>query len=471
MAQRQARAWIGAKADLVHAIDAGLRASPTPAAKLHDTLYAYELLRQENDDAATKHLDAAARIAAGDLRVVSERAARALSKGETATPALRTPDAEGLEPFKAGLALALKLRGVDRKEAPSSPNEAAGRARAALEKADLGAAANAIAELRAVPELERGATWLASALAAVDPGTRSQALEWLRSLAASDDVARRALAARALETGNVAAVEEAIGDAETLSPAERVTLAALVGRRYARLAHDLDALESAGNWPLLSAASAVLGLEDRTADDADARGRAIRAHASRGAGDPAARDVVRLARLLAVRAGAEETMGAIDAVAPHAPAECRALALDVAMPGTRHVELCAAPASWSASEQGKLERALAAGLVAERAGLPERALSSYATAMAADGTCEAAIRAVAALDASASLPELLLGVAEKTEGMRSALVALEVHAKAPSPELLARIQAQGAGLPLGTYLAERATRQAGDEQGLLRLIR
>lgn len=471
MAQRQARAWLTSKSDLAHVLETGLRSAPTPAAKLHDALFAYELLREENSEAAAKDLDAASHMTHGDARVVAERAAQALSKGETASPSLRVPDVEGLAPLAEGLAVALQLRGVERKDGPSSPNDAARRARAALESSDLGHVVAALADLRAVPELERGATWLASAFAAIEPATRQQGLEWLRALGKDDEVARRALAARAVELGDSSAVDEAVADAQALSPSERVTLAALAGRAYARLAHDLDALEAAGNTALLSAASAVLGVADRTSDDAAVRLRSVRVHAARGAGEPGSRDAVRLARLLASRVGGDELTSAIDAAAAVAPAECRALTLSTAVAEGRSVEVCAALAGWSESQDGRLARALAAGLIAERAGLTERALASYASALDADPTCEAAVRAVAALDTSASLAELLGGVADQTEGVRSALLSLELYAKAPTADALARIQSRGVGLPFGSYLAERVARRSGDEQELLRILR
>lgn len=471
MARRQARAWITSKPDLAHALEAGLRTAPTPAAKLHDTLFSHELLREENADAAAKNLDAAARMTHGDARVVAERAAQALSKGENASPALRVPDVDGLAPLAEGLAIALQLRGIERQEGQSSPNDAARRARAALESSDLAHVVSAIADVRAVPELQRGATWLASAFAAIEPATRQQGFEWLRALGNDDDVARRALAARAVELGDSTAVDEAIADAEALSPSERVTLAALAGRPYARLAHDLDAIESTGNTTLLSATSAVLGVADRTSDDAQARLHAVRVHAARGAGEPESRDAVRLARLLAGHVGGDELTSAIDAAAPGAAAECRALALSTALADGRNVEVCAALAGWSDTEEGRLGRALAAGLVAERSGLPERALSAYASALTADPTCEAAVRAVAALDTTASIAELLRGVAEQTEGVRSALLSLEVYAKAPTDDALARLQSQGVGLPFGSYLAERTARREGNEPELLRILR
>lgn len=467
IAQRQARA-LAARDEMVELFAASAKHAPTAAAKLHDTLFAFELLRSEDEDGAQRWLKSASAIQPLDARVVFERASSALANNKLDDPSLVI---KGDPVLSSTIDSVLRLRGVPRGEASDSPNDAARRARDALEKGDIASATRAIGELRTIPELAHGASWLGATIGALDPTARDLSTEWLRELAKSDDLARRALAARGLETGDVSMVEDALASADMFNPEERLSIAALAGARYARFAHDLDALEAKGNPALVSAAEAVLGASDRAAEDQEIRARAIATFAQRSPGEPGVAALVRLARLLVDGGDPNEIAAAIDSAESQAPAEARALRLNQALADGRAAEVCAALASWGESETKMVERALAAGLVAERANLAERALQSYQQALDLDVTCEAAMRAVASLDTSIDLPELLGRAAEKSEGIRAALFLLEAYSRSGDVGVLLPAHAAAPAIPIASFLAERAARHAGDVDAVLRWIR
>ncbi|HEX3346114.1 MAG TPA: hypothetical protein VHS09_16135, partial [Polyangiaceae bacterium] len=124
LAHRQARALMPSPPDpedFIEALDVEVKMTPAGPARIHSTLLASEALRAAGDEeAAVKRLDQAARITTGDVRAPVARAARALARGETASAALRLSDAPELVPLADAINLALRLRGVERKEVASS---------------------------------------------------------------------------------------------------------------------------------------------------------------------------------------------------------------------------------------------------------------------------------------------------------------------------------------------------------------
>ncbi len=484
MAERQVRAAIppGERDRVLESLDSELRNAPTAPAKLHATLYASVLLAAGgDDDGANKRLDQAARLAPTDVRVIMLRAAGALARNETVSPALRVVEAPETTVLGNAVGNALRLRGVERKDVTEPhPADSLRLARIALEKNDAATAADRIAELRTVPEIAHAALWLASAFAATRAASRPKSAAWLRELITSGgDLAKRSLAARGLELGDAGIVQEAVADGDAFSPAERVTLAAISRIAAPGLRSDLEALCAMDGFaPLVSAASSVLLDADRKEDDAEARTRAVALHADRTAGSPENRAAARVGRLIAGGATDRDLETAIAAIRNSSPERADALSLDISAREGRYQEVAAALSSWSADETQKLSRTLAAGLVAERAGFSERAASLYREALALDPRHEAALRAVASLDPESNLASVLQPVAEdESDGVRAALALLEMAFRAgtlDSPDalpVLERIHRLAPSLGIGAFFAERLARKAGNVDEVLKWIR
>jgi hypothetical protein len=201
LAHRQARLLIGRGREAdgwIEALDLEVKMTPAGPARIHSALLGADALRAAGEEeASAKRYDQAARISAADVRAALARAARALSRDETASASLRLPDAPELAPLAEAIAAVLRLRGVERKEVASpgepSPNEILLRARQAVDRGDLVTAAPLVAQLANVPELADGATWLAASLGATRQARRTDAVRWLRELVErGDDEARRA---------------------------------------------------------------------------------------------------------------------------------------------------------------------------------------------------------------------------------------------------------------------------------------
>ncbi len=474
LAHRQSRS-LGARdpAALVESLDEELRRSPPPAEKLHATIFAAQALAAAGDeDGAAKRYDLAARLDPADARVLLARALRSLAKGELTNSAMRMPDAPSVLPLASAVGAVLRARGIDVPGAPATTGGALDtleRARAALEKGDVAGAVDRLGELAATqpgadgsePVLARGARWLAAALASVQSPTRSRAAQFLDELArAGDELAPRALAARAVELGVAEMGVRATADGGAFSPADRAALAALLGFDNERDEHDTSALMDDEATATLVAATA------RKGDD-------VGAYAARTAGDGTSRVAVRIGRLLA--AGTADIDSAADAAESTAPAFARALRLESARRGERHDEVVAALAAWG---DGGIQRLLAAGLVAERARLQPRAAAAYNAAREADPSSAAAARAAAEVDESASLPAALGALAEgERDPLRGALLRLEALLRSPEMEpraelaALEEIHKLAPQLPFATFLAQRVARRSGDVDAVVHWLR
>ena len=466
MAHRQRRGLAPFEAsELVPLLDAEMQKAPTPAAKLHATLLAADALaRASDDEAAAKRLEQAARLAPGDARVVALRAAHALAKGEHNHASLRIPEGDSLAAFASAVASLLALRGVERKGAQPSPSDTLRRARMAIERNDPVAAATLIAELASSPPLSLGARWLAASLAATRTSSRPQAVVLLQSLADGtpgdpasepDFRALRALAARAIELGDFEALAKA-ATGDGFDGEERVTLALLAGQ--------LDAI--ADSDELAPALRVALAATRPVADDA-----ARRARVDRVTGRIASQTATRIGRSFAFPSGAV-TEEQLDALQLDDARLARAVRIDEAARGGRFDEVASALDLWSEDANG----ALAAALVAERAGLPERATTAFEKAVSLDPTNETALRASAALDKTVDLAAGLLRLAEDSvDPARGALLRLEVLLREGKLDErgaeLEEIQRLAPQLPFGAFLGERAARKRGDAEAALRFVR
>jgi predicted Zn-dependent protease len=466
-AARQAR-WLAASGDpasLVEALDLEARHSTTPEARAHASLMAADVLRASGSDAeAAKRWDQAARLAPDDVRPVLGRAARLVGRGDVSHAAQQIPESPALAALADALRSVLRLRGADRVEAPSRPlpNEAAREARVALEQGDVDAAVEALARLR-LPGLERAAQWLASAIGASRASSRPRAAELLAKLAETDELAQRALAARAIELGDVTKLKLALRGDENFTPGERAVLAVLADLPLADAGVSMAALESAPEMaPLAAAIASVRGESTATLPGSDASQRLIRLGVALAEG----RSDADLDALLA---------GAADL-----PPLARALSLELAVRGGRLGEVADAVEQWSTADgtTGR-DKELAAAFIAERAGNATRATAAYRAAhRVAPASGEAALRAILALDPEADIAADLSQLADENSSAEvAAILRLEAYARteggddASRTELLDKAHRAAPDLPIAAFFAERVARRNGNVEEVLRWIR
>jgi cellulose synthase operon protein C len=486
LAHRQARGLMPFPADaeeLREALDIEIKMT-AGAARVHSMLLAADAAAADGDaEDAGKRLDQAARIAPTDARVAAGRVARALAKRDPASAAaLRFPDGPELAPIGDALRTCLRLRGLLAAAAggaagPVSPNEVLTRARHALDAGELSAAAALVAELASVPELARGALWLAAALGAARGDGRARAIAWLRELVdRGEGEASRPLAARALETSDPSLMGQTLERPGPLRPAERLVLATLVGLRTAADEH-LRATAAAGGLDPLVSAAAALAIPAATDPD---RMTLLRARAGHTAGSAQSRALVELGRLLGASASSQLVETALAAVGTGTSA-ARAIALEMAARAGRVSDVSATLEAWSSgrgSAEDQAVGALAAAIVAERAGDRPRALQGYKAVRGADGTSEAAIRAIASLEQVDMVAEMNALADELGDGIRGAVARLEAvtlgERVLPEPtqaHLLDSAHKAAPGLPIAGFLAERIARRSGDVDEILRWIR
>jgi len=443
-----------------------------PALKQHAALLAADVLRQSGDpEAALRTVSAVA--ATGDIRALVARSVFGLA----------TNDLDGLTAFVArpeaaavrdALTSTLRLRGaaVGSPGAPSSPEgvtDALQAARLALSSGDAVAAAQCLATLRAVPELADGATWLAAALAATSTDGRSAALTWLAELAkAGDHRASRALAARAVESDDAAAVAAALA-LGGFSIADEVALSALL---EVDPRPSLDALP-----PEMGALGAAVAATETLANDAD--GSLADARASRVVGTPRSRSARRMGRLLASGVSVERLESGLAALRETVPDVAGSLDLEFALREGAHSRISDLIQRWRVPEPHArpADPALVAALIAERTGDAARALAAYRDARGLDRSSEVALRAIASLQTSTDLPGELNDLADEL-GMttQGALARLEAVMREDSvddatrTDLLDRAHQAAPLLPFAAFLAERIALRGGHVDDVLRWI-
>lgn len=478
LAHRQARAlmpWTSDPDAQLEALEAEVKMTPAGAARVHSNLLAATALRTRGDDeGAAKRLDQTTRTGPADVRSVVDRVTRALGNGETTGPALRVPESPDFVPIAQAIAACLRLRGVGKEgsDAEWSAAEVMLRARQAVTKGDLGGAASILAGLARVGELTQGARWLAAALGATTSATRPMSAQWLRDLrAAGDRDAHRPLLARAIELDDRELVAAAVNGSDELTPADRIVLSALSG------------LPLAPSDPLLDAASSAVGMAPLVSAVAAAVTAPGPARHPRTAGLGAIRTHVELGRKLAAGASVAEIEATLDALPPEAreEADARGITLELNVRAGRAANVSRAIEAWGGDRFGGPERsvgALAAALIAERGGATARAIEAYRAAYEADPGCEAAVQALASLEAVDPLAEMSALAEHWGDGLRASLARLEAVERGRT-ELPDATQAQWLefshratpSLPMAAFLAERLARRAGDVEEVLRWVR
>ncbi len=449
------------KQALLDALEVARRYPTTREAALHDVLLAAIAEHVTgNDEAMTEHWREASRIAPDDARVILGSAALSLATGKIEGESLAIPEREDLVTVVEAVHNALRARGA-KAPAPKIPlvDESLRHAREAIAKGDLARASEALAALRTVPELEGAASWATFALAGAVPGeARVRSAEAIRGR--STRRARRGLAARGLELGDVELVQGALASADAFSADERLALGLLAGADEVAL-HELDGLGDTESSFVAAAASLL-----------------DRGPTTHLAGSAAGKRALRLARSLA--AGSDDLAEAVLQRADDSPEEARALLLSLSLGKGEFSEVSdaltrSAPGD---SDTPDLTRSLTAALVAERARDTTRAASAYEAARRAEPRHEGALRALASLRPELDLASALTTLAEEApEGAARALLAIEAVTRTAGGDDDARLVALEAAhksapeLPVAPFLAERIARRRGAEELLLQWVR
>ena len=423
MAGRQLRWLAAAAADwkmVASTLELELRGATEAPARAHAAYLDAEVHRLclADDAAAEQRLELVLRADSDDPR--AHLAALGAALGSSARPPTVTlPEALASTALGQALEDSKKLRGGEGTPGQGAP-AAFGSARRALAAKNRHGAAAALADIGRVEGLADGAAWLRASLLAADPATRAEAAHLTSELTDGADarLARRVLAARALELGRHEELERALGtgDDDTFSAAERLVIHALLGKDAA----GLDALAA----PLLDGehaplAAATLAAAGRPSTEAGAQPARAEARLGRAIGQATASTFAEK-----VEPAIEEYFATHSGVALE-----RVLRLELAAVFRRHLDVATALGSLGegpATGQPARDRALARALAVELGGDRDSARAAYAEASEADQAFEGALRArLTALEpdaAGTALAELAGLVSDPTHG---ALLLLE----------------------------------------------
>lgn len=437
-------------------LDHSLRAASLPSVKMHDTLLAADCLRiGGDDDGARRRYEQAARIGVDDLRLAVGRAGLALARGETASVALRIPDAAtgALGALARAADAALRLRGAEARASTVDPSltESLRRARSALEKNALSRASSALEGLGRDDSLVGAVRWLVAALLGVAPESKDDTRHGLDALRSLDDPrARRWIAARGLETDDPTIVSEALADRDAFSAPEQLVLLLLSGAGADRVRVVTGQVAEVPEMaPLTSAAAGLRSPLD-----------------GHLAGEETSRHEVHLARLLSADAAPHAVASAIEALAGERPHEMLALHLDAARAAGRFGDIADALGSWGGEAPAR-ETTLAAALVAERGGDESRAREAYRRVAEEDPSSLLALRALGALDNQRDERAALRARASALgTGIEAAVAEIELFARLGATveglEALERATHAAPTFAVPYLLLERASRQRGD---------
>lgn len=469
LAWRQARQLAGRDPEvLVAALDAEASSSPTPAARVHATLLAADVLRTSGmGDLAVERWKSACKLDPSDVRAHAALAAVALAQEAYASKAFDLADNSELVPLYRIVATALRMRDHERPEADAVPfpvSDGLRRARSALVAQDGVAAAQALTSIASEPTLSKAALWLASALSAPTIAGRRASARALRSLSnEGDELARRQLAARGIELADGELVQASLGDPDAFDASERVVLSALAGLDTS--SHLAALARSDEHGPLVDAVAAI------TASEGEA---AARARAGRVSGTAESRALAQVGRLVAAKLPEEEVDAALGSIARGTSAAQAGVALGLAIRGRRWPELTEALSSLPASGETSWQRHVAAALVAERAGNADDATRAWKEALGEGARHDVVVRAATP---RAELAKALTALADELpEGAPSAILRLEALARSEGAgdderlSILEKIHRAAPQLGIGSFLAERIARRRGNLDEVLRWI-
>lgn len=479
---RQLRALAAAEQDwkaVATALNLETRGAPTPEARVHAAYLNAEVHRLALKDDATgkKKLELAVRANVDDPRAHLSKLIDLLSKG-TGPARMRWPESVALAELVQATEESSRLRGAPAPAgAPAttvSPSLALEQARKAFAVGERGATATAVARLAEIDGIGPSALWLAASLAAHEQKTRPEAIGWLERLlgGGADTLARRALAARALEQGSqqgIAAASE--GETEAFAALDRAVLGALSGEGIETLGPLAQQLaQNDAQRPLAAGLYAAVSAQH---------------HGELLAGSAAQRSAQLLGLSLQPAAGSEPS-----AATPHlrAPAERfagdhpesplgGAFALRFAQSDKQAPALLAGISFLAGGEQARDEN-LASALVEELSGSGEAAQARYAAALEADPRSPLALRALLASADRDGTVRLLGSAAEAAaDPVQSALYLLEAALRlGPEDaerydELLRKAAEALPSLSLIHRLGEQQARARGDAERLLGWLR
>lgn len=484
MVGRQVRALAAAEGDwkaVAAALEFETRGAATPEARVHAAYLSAEVHRLLLSDEATskKKLELAIRAQQDDPRAHVMKLCDLLAKS-SAPPRMRWPETPAVAELVRATEEIAKLRN------PAAPATAADtpaltfdEARRALLAGDRALAARAVQRLADIDGIGSGATWLSAALLAHEAATRGDAISLLKALLEREEstLARKALAARALEAGDADGVRSAISgpSAEAaFDAADRVGLAALTGTDLGVVDGALSVLAADEEQRPLAAAAVAAAAQAREPIDC---------------GSAASRSALALGRAIArPPAGTDESqigwlrpqLEAFDEAHPGHPLS-RAMVLEFALKTQVRPIVAGALAEWPIADGSgatERDRQLAAALVFELGSATDAARAAYERALAADPKCEAALRAVLGdatpLRAAERLEELAEACGEPPE---QALLLLEAALRRGPDDpdayesLLKRAAEYEPGLVLAHRLGEQLARSRGDVERLLVWLR
>jgi lipoprotein NlpI len=446
-----------------------LRGSSTPEARTHAALLDAEVHRLclGDEESAKRKIDLAVSAEPNDPRAHLESIVEALAAFDRAEPEL--PETPELGELSRAVETVAALRRGDESRVKTEPLVAFTTARRAFAKGNRVAAGTALEGIACVEGLGDAATWLSAALLAHDAPTRQESAEKLRSLLGKDDarMARRALAARALELGDSQALLAALEPNDgVFTASETLTLALLTGAD-ADVIEELAEATSDEAFALLRAAA--LAAVGRSTPEAGAE--AFRAEAALG------RAIARATSFGAIAALGPSVDRFSDSHSDH-PAS-RLLALELAVANKDTAALAEAARALPGRETGPEARdaALARGLLLELSGNTAAAREAYAAASAADPDFEGALRArlpgLSEDEASAALAAL----AEGADSARGALLFVEAAWKSGMTdarkvdEWLKRSATLEPGLGIAFRVGEHDARMNADTERLVDWLR
>lgn len=481
---RQLRALAAAEQDwkaVATALDLETRGAPTPEARVHAAYLNAEVHRLALKDDATgkKKLELALRASVDDPRAHVSKLIDLLSKGPG--PArMRWPESVGLAELVLATEESSRLRGAASPAgAPAttvSPSLALEQARRAFSVGDRGASAALVARLAEIEGVGSAALWLAASLAAHEANSRTEAMSWLERLLGgdADALARRALAARALEQGSkegIAAASE--GETEAFRALDRAVLGALSGAGLETLGPlAFELAQSEEQRPLAAAIHGALSATQQ--GELLAGSELARSAQALGLSLTAPPGTEPNATLEWLRAPARRFADA-NPESPLGPAlELRFATTDKQAPALLR--------SIAALTEGDAERtrdaSLASALLEELSGSPQAAAARYTAAYEADPRSPAPLRALLqGADRDTTL-RLLTGAAEAAgEPIQSALYLLEAALRlGPEDterynELLHKASDALPSLSLIHRLGEQQAKARGDSESLLSWLR
>lgn len=489
LAHQQLRALLIREADfrtMLESLDSEARAVHVPAVRSHTTSLGAEVarLRLGEPDAAHKRVELSIRAQSHDPRGHVQRFCEALAEPEPETgagPALskvHIPDAAPLAPLVAAASQVAAHRRTGpaprggAKTEPKTPYETLLRARAAIAADDLPGGLAYLAKLGESPSLSGGAGWLSAVLAAARKDTRGDVASALRSVASGShgDLARRAVASHALETGDAKAAAWALEDAGSgaFSAADRLVLSALGSAG--------DGSTDLGPWlspvlvdnelaPVAAAVSASLSSLDDPARNVETIGEG-RARAGAALGR-ALSATLQHDGLLRAHPIAEALVAYADATEDSGIA--RALGLELDADAGNAGRVARAFSEWHAEDSdGERDRALAASVLAELAGEPDRAVLDLDRAREADPMHEGAVRARAAHSETDDFARILAAHADAAAGSSAPVLLTEAATRLQAAEadpadidrLLKKAISLNPRLPIPLYFAELTARAA-----------